>query len=129
MSSPLLKNNNRKVIGRFETFRQTKFYDLCAATPLIAWYGYCAAHLLPSVAQEAALIKLFIQTDPSVLPFDLVLKTLAHASTLVFFAVLVVMFTLRRVPQQATTKFWARFVALAGTFLGIGIVLLPQQEV
>jgi protein-S-isoprenylcysteine O-methyltransferase Ste14 len=108
--------------------RHTKLYDLCAAAPLIAWYGYWAAHMLPSVTQEIALIKVFIQTDASVLPATLVLRTLAHISTLVFLALLVVAFVVRQVPQRTAPGFYPRFVAVAGTYLGTVIVMLPPQE-
>ena len=57
--------------------------------------------MLPSLAQQIALVKLFVHTDPSVLPSGLVLSTVSRVTTLVFFAVLVVMFALRHVPQRA----------------------------
>ena len=113
---------------RLNKIRRTKLYDLCAAAPLIAWYGYWAAHMLPSLTQEIALIKLFVQTDVSVLPATLVLRTVAHLSTLVFLTLLVVMFVVRQVPQRTAPGFYPRFAAVAGTYLGTGIVLLPPQE-
>jgi protein-S-isoprenylcysteine O-methyltransferase Ste14 len=113
---------------RLKTLRQTKLYDLFAAAPLVAWYGFCAAQMLPLVAQEIELVKLFVQTDPSVLPAALVLKTVAHVTTLAFLAILVVMFAVRRVPQRTAPGFYPRCAAVAGTFLGVGMVLLPLQE-
>ena len=113
---------------RLKKIRRTKLYDLCAAAPLIAWYGYWAAHMLPSLTQEIALIKLFVQTDVSVLPATLVLRTVAHLSTLVFLTLLAVMFVVRHVPQRTAPGFYPRFAAVAGTYLGTGIVLLPPQE-
>ena len=105
------------VTERLKALRRTKLYDLFAAAPLIAWYVFCAAQMLPSLVQQVALIKLFIQTDPSVLPATLVLSTVSHISTLVFFAVLVVMFAVRHVPQRAAPGFYPRCAAVAGTFL------------
>lgn len=122
-------NNAQRVAKRLKALRETKFYDVCAAAPLIAWYVFCAWYTVPSVAEEMALMKLFIQTDPSVLPANVVLKTLAHFSTLVFLVLLAVMFALRRVPQRFTIGLMPRFISVAGTFIGVGIVLLPQQEV
>ena len=116
------------VTERLKAIRRTKLYDLFAAAPLIAWYVFCAAHMLPLVAQQIALVKLFVQTDLSVLPAGLVLSTVAHVTTLVFFAVLVVMFVVRHVPQRTAAGFYPRCVAVAGTFLSVGIVLLPLQE-
>jgi protein-S-isoprenylcysteine O-methyltransferase Ste14 len=40
----------------------------------------------------------------------------------------VAMFSVRRVPQQATRGCYPRFAAVAGTFLSVGFLLLPQQE-
>lgn len=117
------------IVGeRLKTLRRTKLYDLFAAAPLIAWYGFCAARMLPSVADQIELVKLFFQTDPSVLPAELVLSTVSHVTTLVFLAILVVMFAVRHVPQRTTPGFYPRFAAVAGTFLSVGIVLLPPQE-
>ena len=108
--------------------RRTRLYDLAAAAPLIAWYLYCAAHILPSVNQQVAMVILFLRTDPSVLPATLLLSTLSHICTLLFFAVLVILFSIRCVPQLTTSGFYPRCVALIGTFLGVGILLLSPQE-
>ena len=113
---------------RLKTLRRTKLYDLFAAAPLIAWYGFCAAQVLPLVAQQIELVKLFVQTDPSVLPAALVLSTVAHVATLAFFAILVVLFAVRHVAQRTAPGFYPRFAAVAGSFLGVGFLLLPLQE-
>jgi protein-S-isoprenylcysteine O-methyltransferase Ste14 len=114
--------------GRLKALRRTKLYDLFAAAPLIAWYLFCAAQILPALTQQVALVKLFVRTDPSVLPATLVLGTLSRVSSLVFFLVLVVMFAVRRIPQRAAPGFYPRLAAVAGTFLSIGFVLLPPHE-
>jgi protein-S-isoprenylcysteine O-methyltransferase Ste14 len=116
------------VTERLKAVRRTKLYDLFAAAPLIAWYAWCAADMLPLVTQQIALVKLFVQTDSSFLPASLVLSTVSHVTALVFIAVLIVMFTVRHVPQQTAPGFYPRCAAVAGTFLGGGIVLLPPQE-
>jgi protein-S-isoprenylcysteine O-methyltransferase Ste14 len=116
------------VMGRLKALRGTKLYDLFAAAPLITWYLFCAAQMMPSLTQQVALVKLFVWTDPSVLPAALVLSTVSRVCSLVFFVVLVVMFTVRHVPQRAAPGFYPRFVAVAGTFLSVGFVLLPPQE-
>jgi len=113
---------------RIKTLRRTKLYDLFAAAPLIAWYGFCAAQMLSLVAPQIELVKLFFQTDPSVLPAELVLSTVAHVTTLAFLAILVVMFAMRHVPQRTAPGFYPRCAAVAGTFLSVGMVLLPLQE-
>ena len=105
-----------------------KLYDLLAAAPLIAWYLFSLIQMLPSMTQEISLAKLFVQTDPSVLPPFLVLGILSKICTMVFFAILVVMFAVRRVPLDYPIAFYPRFAAGAGTFLGIGIMLLAPEE-
>jgi len=116
------------VTDRLKAIRQTKLYDLFAAAPLIVWFVFCAAQMLPSVTQQIALVKLFVQTDPSVLPVGLVLSTVSHVTTLVFLAVLVLMFAVRLVPQRTAPGFFPSCAAVGGTFLSIGMVLLPMQE-
>lgn len=113
---------------RLNAIRRTKIYDLCAAAPLIAWFWFCAAQMLPSLARQIALAKLFIQTDPSLLPAGLVLNVISRVTTLIFLAVLIVMFALRHVSQRTASGFYPRCAAVAGTFLSAGIVLLPPQE-
>lgn len=89
---------------------------------------FCAAQMLPSLAQQVALAKLFVRTDPSVLPANLVLSTVSRVGSLVFFVVLVVMFTVRHIPQRAASGFCPRFAAVAGTFLSVSFALLAPQE-
>ena len=117
-----------KVTGRLKALRQTKLYDLFVAAPIIAWDLFCAAHMLPLVADQIALVNLFVRTDLSVLPATLVLSTISHISTLVFFVALVVMFTVRYTPQRAALGFYPRFAAVVGSFLSVGFLLLPLQE-
>jgi protein-S-isoprenylcysteine O-methyltransferase Ste14 len=121
-------NDNRHREGAAKTLRETKLYDLFAAAPLIAWYGFGVAQMLPLVAQQIELVKLFLQTDPSVLPAELILSTIAHVATLAFLAILVVMFAVRHVPQRTASGFYPRFAAVAATFLGVGFLLLPLQQ-
>jgi protein-S-isoprenylcysteine O-methyltransferase Ste14 len=114
--------------GRLKALRRTKLYDLLAAAPLVGWFAFSAAQMLPSLAQRVELVMLFVRTDPSVLPAGLVFRTVSEVSTLVFLAVLVVMFTVRRVPQRAAPGLYPRFAAVAGTFLSVGFVRLSPQE-
>jgi protein-S-isoprenylcysteine O-methyltransferase Ste14 len=106
----------------------SKLYDLFAAAPVIAWYLFGLTQMLPPIAQQISLAKLFIQTDPSVLPPTLLLGIVSKICTVVFLALVVVMFAVRRVPLHYSIGFYPRFVAGAGTFLGIGIVMLPPEE-
>ena len=105
-----------------------KLYDLFAAAPLIAWYLFGLTQMLPPIAQQISLAKLFIQTDPSVLPPTLLLGIVSKICTVVFLALLVVMFAVRRVPLHYPIGLYPRFAAGAGTFLGVGIVMLAPEE-
>ena len=87
-----------------------------------------AVLMLPPLARQVSLVKLLIQTDPSVLPPTLVLGVVSKVCTVVFFALLVVMFAVRRVPLRSPIAFYPRFAAGAGTFLGIGITMLTPEE-
>ena len=116
------------VTGRLKALRRTKLYDLFAAAPLIAWYGFCAAQVLPSLGQRVALLNLYVRIDPSMVPSTLVFRAVSDLITLVFFALLVLMFTVRHIPQRAALGFYPRFAAVAGTFLSLGFLLLPPQE-
>jgi protein-S-isoprenylcysteine O-methyltransferase Ste14 len=116
----LISHNSRQV--------RRKLYDLLAAAPLIAWYSFGLTQMLPSLAQQILLAKLIIETDPSVLPPVFVLGIVSKMCTVIFLALLVVMFAARHVPLHYPIAFYPRFVAGAGTFLGIGIVILPPEE-
>jgi protein-S-isoprenylcysteine O-methyltransferase Ste14 len=118
---------NQLVPNNIQPLRR-KLYDLSAAAPLIALYLFSLTQMLPPLALQISLAKQFIQTDPSVLPPVLVLGIVSNICTMVFFALLVVMFAARRVPLHYPIAFYPRFVAGAGTFLGIGIVALPPEE-
>jgi protein-S-isoprenylcysteine O-methyltransferase Ste14 len=114
--------------GRLEALRRTKLYDLLVAAPAIAWFFFSLTQMLPPLAQRMALVVMFLRTDPSVLPVTLVLRAASEVLTLVFFALLVVMFTVRYIPQRSALGFYPRLAAVVGTFLSLGFVHLPPQE-
>ena len=53
---------------------------------------------LPTLVQQMMLVKLFIQTDPTVLPIGLVLSLISNLASLAFLAVLIVFFAIRYIP-------------------------------
>jgi len=114
--------------GRLEALRRTKLYDLFAATPVIAWFAYGIARSLPSLAERIELVMTFVRTDPSVLPATLVFRTLSEVLTLAFFALSVVMYTVRTVPQRNALGLYPRLAAVIGTFSSLGFLLMPAQE-
>lgn len=116
------------VLERLEALRRTKLYDLLTAAPFIAWSAFCVAQMLPSLSQRIALVAMFVRTDPSVLPASLAFRTISEIMTLVFFAVTIVMFTVRYVPRRGNPGIYPRIAAVVGTFLSFGFVLLPPQE-
>ena len=120
--------NSAMVKERLEAFRRTKLYDLFAAAPIIAWFGFCATQLLPLLSQRIKLVILFVRTDPSVLPPTLVFRTVSETATLAFFALSIVLYMLRYIPQRTAPGFYPRFAAVAGTFSSLGFLLLPQPE-
>ena len=113
---------------RTKSLRRTKLYDLLAALPLIAWFAFCIARMLPMLAQQFTLVLMMIQTDPSVLPVALVLSLVSKVVVVAFLTALVVFFAIRYVPQVSAPGLYPRFAALGGTFLSVGIVLLEPQE-
>ena len=46
--------------GHLGALRRTKLYDLFAAAPVIAWFAFSMAQMLPSLAQRVALVALFV---------------------------------------------------------------------
>lgn len=112
---------------RLEAFRRTKLYDLLAAAPVIAWFGFSAAQMLPSLSQRLKLVILFVRTDPSVLPATLVFRTVSETATLAFFALSIALYTLRYIPQRAALGFFPRFAAVAGTYSSLGFPLLRPR--
>jgi protein-S-isoprenylcysteine O-methyltransferase Ste14 len=114
--------------NRLQAFRRTKFYDLCSAVPLIAWYLFAVKQIVPVAASEINLIILFVRTDISVLPISLVLSALAKICSLAFLAVLIVLFAIRHPPRLRSRGLYPRLVALAGTWIGVGIVQLPPRQ-
>jgi protein-S-isoprenylcysteine O-methyltransferase Ste14 len=116
------------VKGGLKALRQTKIYDLFVAVPLVAWFVFSMVQMLPPLSQRVALLMIFIRTDPSVLPASLVFRTVSEVLTLIFFALSVVMYIVRYVPQRRTLRLYPRFAALAGAFLSLGFMLLPPRE-
>lgn len=118
--------SSETVVTRFtafyKAFQNTKLYDLLAATPLITWYGFCLSHELPALAQQITENN-FATADVRFLA-GLASKT----ATLAFFVVMILLLALRHKPRAKAKGLYPRCAAVAGTYLGIGIVLLPPRE-
>ena len=113
-------------VDRFKTslraFQGTKAYDLLAAAPLIAWYGFCLAHQLPLLARQIA------GTELASADLHTLAGLAARIATPIFFVVLGLLLVLRHKPVARTQGLYPRLAAVAGTYLGVGIVLLPPHD-
>jgi protein-S-isoprenylcysteine O-methyltransferase Ste14 len=106
----------------FQTFRGTKLYDLLAATPLIAWYGFCLSYRIPALTQQ------IVQTNFATADVLILASLASKIATPAFFVVLALLLALRHKPRARTTGLYPRFAAVAGTYLGVAIVLLPPRD-
>jgi len=100
----------------------SKTYDLIAAAPLIVWYCLSAAGLLRLLHAKIALLLV----QPS---WVLALTVLSKVAIL-FLALAIIAFLFTRRPPTGSARGWApRIAALLGTYLSVGIVLLPPREI
>jgi protein-S-isoprenylcysteine O-methyltransferase Ste14 len=110
------------IVTFFRTFERTGLYNLLAAAPLIAWYGFLVTLQLPSLAHEIASLDLATADER-------ILASLAsQLATQVFLIVLALLLALRRKPLGKASGFYPRFAAVAGMWIGVAIVLLPARE-
>jgi protein-S-isoprenylcysteine O-methyltransferase Ste14 len=100
-----------------EQFRQTKLYDLLAASPLILFYAFAVAGLLPQIS--AAL-----WSGPSNL--TVVLNALSLLGIACFATLQIVLFLVRRVPTRFSEDWPSRAAAFAGANANFAFLLLPR---
>jgi protein-S-isoprenylcysteine O-methyltransferase Ste14 len=110
------------IVTFFRAFERTKLYDFLAASPLIAWYAFALYMQLPRIAQQV------FSFDPATADAHAVAGLVSNIATQLFTTVLMLLMVLRRQPLGKSSGFYPRFAAVAGTFLGIGIVVLPARE-
>jgi protein-S-isoprenylcysteine O-methyltransferase Ste14 len=108
--------------ARLKALRETKVYDLLAAAPLIVWYGVCAAVRIPELARQV------MTTDWAAADVTAISSLTSKFSSLIFITVLIVLLALRHTPRARTSGLVPRIAAVAGTYLSVGIVLLPPVE-
>lgn len=119
----------QQTFHRLQAIRRTKVYDLCAAAPFIAWCIFGVIQTTPLATRDLALIKMFAETDISLLPASLVLSAMSRICSIAFLAVLAAMFAIRCPPKLHAKGLYARSVALAGTWISVGIVQLPPRQI
>ena len=110
------------VAAQWKAFKETKLYDFLAASPLIGWYMLCVASQLPALAQ------LVRETDFATIDVLGAAHLASKLATLLFVTTLGVLLVLRRTPLARTSGLHPRFAAIAGAYLGVGVVLLPPRE-
>ena len=109
-------------IERLKALEYTKVYDLLAALPLIVWYGLCVATRFPALAREITV------TDFGTIDLRTTLGLISRLTTLVFVSTLIAPLIFRDRPQAKAHGLMPRAAAIAGTYLSVGIILLPPVE-
>jgi protein-S-isoprenylcysteine O-methyltransferase Ste14 len=100
--------------------QNTKLYDAIAALPLILWFAYGALQLRPSVVNDIALIA---QSRADLFTWVHLFSLL---SALAFDLLLVWLLVIRDRAIAKSKGLLPRICGFAGTFLGVGILQLPQ---
>ena len=100
--------------------QNTKLYDAVAALPLILWFAYGALQLRPSVVNDITLIA---QSRADLFTWVHLFSLL---SALAFDLLLVWLLVVRDRAVAKSKGLLPRVCGFAGTFLGVGILQLPQ---
>jgi protein-S-isoprenylcysteine O-methyltransferase Ste14 len=122
MATDQAGTNDARGVTFFRTFERTKLYDLLAATPLLAWYSFIVIMQLPPLVHR--IISLELATADARILTELASKLASQ----IFLLALVLLLMLRCQPLGKAGGFYPRFTAVAGTFLGLAIVVLPARE-
>jgi protein-S-isoprenylcysteine O-methyltransferase Ste14 len=110
------------IADRLKALQQTKIYDLLATSPLIAWYGLCVTARFPDLVRQIAA------ADLATVNLLTVSSIASKFASLAFISVLIALLAFRDTPQAKAPGLIPRVAALAGTYLSVGIVLLPPIE-
>jgi protein-S-isoprenylcysteine O-methyltransferase Ste14 len=97
--------------------KNEKLYDLAAASPLIAWYGYAIAHMLPQIVAQ-------IVSAPH--SFQTVLPAASQIVTVLFLGLQIALFLIRRVPVGKAEGWMPRAAALVGSNLLLVLLAIPR---
>jgi protein-S-isoprenylcysteine O-methyltransferase Ste14 len=101
-----------------EKFRQSKAYDLLMGLPLILWFSYGVIDLRPVLAADARAVL----EEPANLLFNL--RFYALFASAAFNLLGIYMIVMRSTPVRRSRGWLPRAFAIAGTFLGVGIIYL-----
>lgn len=100
-------------------FRDTKLYDVLTVLPLTAWYLVGMTGMAPQIAAEAG--HFWIHRDAGS-----AMAALAKAGTLAFLGLQIVLFAVRRPPENRSPGLYPRIAALAGSNLQLAFLALPR---
>ena len=105
-----------------KTGGRAKLYDLAAALPLVAWYGFGLWRDLPDLVEKYHSIH-----NGSV---DLLLvgRMLARLSYIAFAAFLIALLILRVTPVCKSVGLMPRLMGVLGTFATVGFLYLPAAN-
>ncbi len=110
------------MFGPLKSFEHTKAYDVAAALPLIAFYGWVSARDGPALTQY-----FYGLTDEGIEIVHLT-EAVGRGLYLVFAALLIVLVLVRTLPVKKSTSIVPRAVALIGGFGGVAMVMLPPTS-
>jgi len=105
--------------GNESGFTRSKSFDLLMGLPLMLWFGWSAAKVRPSLVYDARALL----ADPSDLYTNLHFYSLLASVS--FNLLLIWMLLTRTTPVRKAAGWAPRAAAVAGTFLGVGILQLP----
>jgi len=108
--------------ARLKALRGTKIYDLLAAAPLIVWFGLCVAARLPELVRQIMVM------DWAAADITAISSLGSKCASVIFIIALIVLLVLRHTPRAGNLGLVSRIAAIAGTYLGVGIVLLPPAD-
>lgn len=111
------ENSHTGLMAQFRAFQRTKAYDLLAAAPIVAWFGFCAYHQVPALIAQLGQMQ-------DVTPDSLFIASLsAKFASIIFIIVLGTMLIVRHTPLAKCSGALPRIAAIGGTYLGVGMVL------
>jgi protein-S-isoprenylcysteine O-methyltransferase Ste14 len=106
---------------RWRGFEKTKAYDFLAATPVIVWYSFSIANMVPGLLHELS------QNPPGRFDRHLAVSVLARAAAIVFIGLALILLAVRRPPKAKAKGLLPRISAFAGAYLMVAVVWLPPQ--
>jgi len=110
------------VAHRVKQFEKTKFYDVAAALPLLAFYGWGVWTVSVDIAARyQALVEGGSRLG--------IIGIASQALTVLVSGVLLTLLLVRRVPKAKSSGLLPRFAAVMGTFAGVTFSVIPLAPV